>query len=552
MDKGEYAMKIRLILAGFIMCAMNTMPGYAAKYEYWTFDCENWANTNAQANLVVHSMNKHKYSIGGAAKCSNNEWGRNLSSDEYFFAEGISGDKPRAVIFECDDSYIDAGSYIYATPTGKLYKCVDDRYWQEATISDCATDFQCTKNQKVGSVNGSGKNGGHGVVIYPHGSGYRVPCRCTESNFSGSTNSGNSKCQKGDKTYASVGQEFNINCDSDLYEVSGPLSSTDNLKNNDMGSGNCKGTCTKDGWNITINDSRCAEGYKPSSDKKQCVQSTNTGNDSGGSSSSGSSSSGSSSSGGSTGGGSRRSGGGGGSSGGTIDTGAETACISTGGTWTKKTKTCTCDNAKHLIYNNKTKECVCNVGYALDTRTNECVATSQTQCETKGKDTADWIDGKCVCKEPDMIWSSNGCVVNPGKTKCDRVSGAKWTGTECKCTTDGYVVNEAGTQCVKSAALIKTEGQAASRTKIISLYKKLNGMSNDFKVSVWKDAEGNFNTARLASDSIAAVVLGTTGALVTSNIVKKNQVSSGFEDINCQIGGQTVASWGDEFSVGMQ
>lgn len=113
-------------------------------------------------------------------------------------------------------------------------------------------------------------------------------------------------------------------------------------------------------------------------------------------------------------------------------------------------------------------------------------------------------------------------------------------------------MNEKGTQCVKSDELIKTEEQAESRIKIGDLYKKLNGMSNDFKVSVWKNADGNFNTARLTSDSIAAVVLGTTGALVTSNVVKKNQVSSGFEDINCQIGGQTVAGWGDEFSVGMQ
>ena len=223
-------------------------------------------------------------------------------------------------------------------------------------------------------------------------------------------------------------------------------------------------------------------------------------------------------------------------------------CEKSGGTWVSKE--CSCSNDSHLKQSTGKKTCECTDGYTRDGT--QCVATSQTQCETKGKDTADWIDGKCVCKDPDMIWSSNGCVVNPGKTKCDRVSGAKWTGTECKCTTDGYVVNEAGTQCVKSDALIKTEAQAASRTKISSLYKKLNGMSNDFKVSVWKNAEGNFNTARLASDSIAAVVLGTTGALVTSNIVKKNQVSSGFEDINCQIGGQTVAGWGDEFSVGMQ
>ena len=91
-----------------------------------------------------------------------------------------------------------------------------------------------------------------------------------------------------------------------------------------------------------------------------------------------------------------------------------------------------------------------------------------------------------------------------------------------------------------------------SRRKISDAHTVLRGMADTFKVSVWKDEEGKFNTARLASDSIAAVVLGTTGALVTSNIVKKNQVENGFEDIKCTIGGQTVADWGDQFRVGIQ
>ena len=94
--------------------------------------------------------------------------------------------------------------------------------------------------------------------------------------------------------------------------------------------------------------------------------------------------------------------------------------------------------------------------------------------------------------------------------------------------------------------------QNASRLKIKRAWARLNALSGNFKVSVWRDKQGNFNTARLASDSIAAVVLGTTGALVTSNIVKKNQVSGGFEDVQCTIGGQVVATWGDDFSVGIQ
>ena len=72
------------------------------------------------------------------------------------------------------------------------------------------------------------------------------------------------------------------------------------------------------------------------------------------------------------------------------------------------------------------------------------------------------------------------------------------------------------------------------------------------KSSVWKNDDGKFNTARLASDSIAGVVLGTVGGVITSNIIKKNQIENGFEDLKCTIGGQTVASYGDEFTVGVK
>lgn len=91
-----------------------------------------------------------------------------------------------------------------------------------------------------------------------------------------------------------------------------------------------------------------------------------------------------------------------------------------------------------------------------------------------------------------------------------------------------------------------------SRRNISDAHGILVGMRETFKASVWKDEEGKFNTSRLVSDSIAGVVLGTVGGVVTSNVVKKNQVENGFEDIKCTIGGQTVADWGDEFRVGIQ
>ena len=72
------------------------------------------------------------------------------------------------------------------------------------------------------------------------------------------------------------------------------------------------------------------------------------------------------------------------------------------------------------------------------------------------------------------------------------------------------------------------------------------------KTSMWKDKKGDFNTARLISDSVAGVILGTIGGVVTSNIIKKNQIKTGFENLKCTINGQDVANYGDEFNVNVQ
>ena len=112
-------------------------------------------------------------------------------------------------------------------------------------------------------------------------------------------------------------------------------------------------------------------------------------------------------------------------------------------------------------------------------------------------------------------------------------------------TLNKCVVNQAAIDAQEAAE------RAESRTKIIAAGKVLDGISDQFKISVWKNKDGGFNTARLASDGIAGVVLGTAGGLITSNVIKKNQIKSGFEDIKCTISGQTVADWGDDFQVGI-
>ena len=83
-------------------------------------------------------------------------------------------------------------------------------------------------------------------------------------------------------------------------------------------------------------------------------------------------------------------------------------------------------------------------------------------------------------------------------------------------------------------------------------YSTLSELRKKMGVSKWRNAEGKFNTARLASDSIAGVVLGTVGGIVTSKLVKKNQLKKGFEDLSCHVGGQKIADYGDTFRVGLQ
>lgn len=103
----------------------------------------------------------------------------------------------------------------------------------------------------------------------------------------------------------------------------------------------------------------------------------------------------------------------------------------------------------------------------------------------------------------------------------------------------------------ESAAAQLSSQQAASRRRIANAVSDIRSVVDNLDVSKWRTAEGNFNTSRLLSDSIAGVVLGTAGGLITSNVMKKNQASNGLEDIQCTVGGQVVAGWGDQFQVGI-
>ena len=87
----------------------------------------------------------------------------------------------------------------------------------------------------------------------------------------------------------------------------------------------------------------------------------------------------------------------------------------------------------------------------------------------------------------------------------------------------------------------------AARDRLAEFFKKV-----DSDRSVWKNADGSFNATRLASDLTAGVVLGTVGGVVSGVLIKKSQVEKGFDALNCTVGGQKIADWGDEFSVGLR
>lgn len=180
--------------------------------------------------------------------------------------------------------------------------------------------------------------------------------------------------------------------------------------------------------------------------------------------------------------------------------------------------TCICtDPTKE--FNETTRQCVakahtCPNHMTWDAAANKCKCVEQNQREE---------GDTCVCTVPNATNDANGV---------------------CKCNEKDQVVKDG--KCVfDETVLVRIRGE------ITTAFSKLNTDIGGLEQSVWKDAEGNFNTARLASDSIAGVVLGTAGGLITAKVVKKNQLKQGFEDIKCSIGGQNVASYGDDFTVGM-
>ncbi len=235
-------------------------------------------------------------------------------------------------------------------------------------------------------------------------------------------------------------------------------------------------------------------------------------------------------------------------------------CQESGGVW--KGGKCDCAEEKNLRLENDV--CIClddNYKRNGDKCDLTDEAAARRECEAASGTGAYWETGQCKCDNPRNIYRGKKCVLNPVIENCEKVVGAVWNmiEKECRCIDGDKELNDAGTACVESddarARREKMEADAeitAIQKRISKLHERLDSTRSGFKRSVWRDKDGDFNTSRLLSDSIAGVVLGTAGGLITSNVVKKNQVEDGFEDIQCTIGGQVVATWGDEFRVGIQ
>lgn len=233
-------------------------------------------------------------------------------------------------------------------------------------------------------------------------------------------------------------------------------------------------------------------------------------------------------------------------------------CEDSGGTWAGGA--CSCAASKNLRL--ESGKCVCvDANYQWDAGSKTCkitdIAALKRACEAVTG--TYWTGKECKCTQANFWFDGAKCIENPDIVACRSVRGAVWNQLEsrCKCADAKKVLSEG--QCIESDDA-RREREAAEQAAIIiaiksrikTASKTLDEIRAGFDVSVWKDEEGKFNTSRLVSDSVAGVVLGTAGGLITSNVVKKNQVENGFEDIQCTVGGQVVANWGDEFRVGIQ
>ena len=246
-------------------------------------------------------------------------------------------------------------------------------------------------------------------------------------------------------------------------------------------------------------------------------------------------------------------------------------------TW--ENKTCKCKDSKQKFDIN-TSVCKSSGNDDNNGKVDKCKSLSGAEqiacyaCKQVDASVAVWQSNQCVCKDTNKEFDVNSlkCVskdsVYVEKDTCELMVSELQMYVKSNCSSLDLSVSSLMSMCgritqvelnTKIAAiknncnLVLSGDKQASKKNIIAAGEKLDSIVAGFgEANVWKNAEGEFNTARLASDSIAGVVLGTAGGLITSSVMKKKQAEQGFEDLKCVIGGQPVAGWGDEFNVGIQ
>jgi hypothetical protein len=178
--------------------------------------------------------------------------------------------------------------------------------------------------------------------------------------------------------------------------------------------------------------------------------------------------------------------------------------------------------------------------------------TSEGKCRSAKDTNVIWDDEKCTCKDLSKYKydaPSNKCIKYGEFAKCDSMrSEAIWKDNECVCVKKNKKYVDGTCEYTEEH---KQKLQELT-TEIDETVANIEAAADGLESSKWRNEDGKFNAARLASDAAAGVVLGTIGGVVSSKIIKKKQVENGFEDIRCVVADQEVAEWGDEFQVGLR
>jgi len=212
---------------------------------------------------------------------------------------------------------------------------------------------------------------------------------------------------------------------------------------------------------------------------------------------------------------------------------------------------CTDDNNRDLIKQHGTIQGTDNSNHLLyvtpkETRVDSRYYKPQNLCY-KDKQIKEAEKIKCEKGQECYYW----CVAN---TWCEKTGKYILFETKYKLAngeSKALAADAYGTQC---SAAIQADFASKCMYFVDDAIADVEKFFKDVEKNktVWRTEEGKFNTARLASDAIAGTVLGTVGGVVSAQVIKKKQLEKGYDVLNCSVGGQKMADWGDTFNVDLR